>query len=121
MNNRKDKNVVTMGIGIRDAIYLKKHGVLLIRFGSKENIRRGNIVAIDDNGNLIWKSKLEDGVCVGMMQIDESRFQLIYDDRYIVCQIVDGKIEGIFRKIIYRENKNTYKECVSGLLEQFFG
>lgn len=114
MNDRKDKNMVTMGIEIRDTIYLKKHGTLLIRFGSKENICRGNVVAIDDNDNLIWKSKLEDGACVGMIQIDESRFQLIYEDRYIVCQIVDGKI-------ICRKNKSAYKECVSGLLEQFFG
>lgn len=109
-----------IGINIEDTIFFKAHDVLLIRFHSCNNFSHSNVVAINNN-NIMWRSNIEDGISEGMVRINESRFRLIYKDKYIIYYIVDGKIKEIFRRNIYqRKKRKSYEERKQSVLNKFF-
>lgn len=115
------KFIKKIDMDIEDVMFFKKHAILLIQFHFDNNFFCSNVVAVDDNDNVIWRSKFEDGMAEGLVQINESRFQLIYKDKYIIYYIVNGEIKETFRKHIHRRKKaKSYEKRKQSILNKFF-
>lgn len=106
-------------MNIQDIIVFKNHKIILFQYNP--SIVKANVVAVDIDGKELWRSKKRDGLCRGMVQINESRFQLIYDDRYIIYYIENGKIREDVRKYIRRRKIKSYGERKRAVLKKFFG